>query len=418
MRPPVYGDAATRCQEACSSSAANPGPQIRKSSIAVPRRIPFNQPPITGNERSLIEDAIARRELSGDGYFSKRCEAWLSQRLCGRRTLLTHSCTAALEMAAILADLQPGDEVITPSFTFTSTANAIVLRNAVPVFVDIRPDTLNIDETLVEAAITKRTKAIFVVHYAGVCAEMDAFQAIAAKHRLLLIEDAAQALLSTYHGRPAGALADAGCISFHASKNVVSGEGGALIINSPDLGARAEIIREKGTNRSRFLRGQVDKYSWVDVGSSYAPSELVAAFLYAQLEAAEPITEDRLNTWRYYHAAFADLETSGIDIRRPVVPEHCRHNGHMYYLLMPDGLARDGLICALREKGIDAPFHYIPLHSSEAGRKFGRTSGTLHVTDRVSERLIRLPLWYKMDDERDRVIESVYDFCGRVPGRS
>jgi dTDP-4-amino-4,6-dideoxygalactose transaminase len=370
-------------------------------------RIPFNRPPITGRELSLLQEAVARRELSGDGYFTKQSEAWLADRLRAKRALLTHSCTAALEMAAILADLAPGDEVIMPSFTFVSTANAVALRRAVPVFVDIRSDTLNIDECAAQAAVTRRTKAVFVVHYAGVCAEMDAFRDIAAAHGLLLVEDAAQALLSTYRGKPAGTLGDAACFSFHASKNVVSGEGGAFITDRADLAERAEIIREKGTNRARFLQGQVDKYSWVDIGSSYLPSELVAAFLCAQLERAEVITAERRALWDAYHTAFADLEARDVGVRRPIVPAHCKHNGHLYYLLLPDRRSRDSLIAALRAKGIEAPFHYVPLHSSEAGRRLGRNAGALPVTDDLSERLIRLPLWIGMTDEPERVVACV-----------
>lgn len=375
--------------------------------------VPFNRPPLTGRELSFLKEAIERRELSGDGYFSKQCEAWLTQQLGVRRALLTHSCTAALEMAAILADLNPGDEVIMPSFTFVSTANAVVLRGAVPVFVDIRPDTQNIDETLVQAAITPRTRAIFVVHYAGVCAEMDALREIAAKHRLLLIEDAAQALLSRYRGQLAGTLSDVAAFSFHASKNVVSGEGGALVTNRADLATRAEIIREKGTNRSSFMLGLVDKYTWVDIGSSYLPSELIAAFLRAQLDDAAVITTERRAVWEHYHDAFAGLEAAGVGIRRPIVPPHCEHNGHIYYLLLPDRTRRDALIQGLRQRQIGAPFHYIPLHSSPAGQRFGRAFGSLDHTDETSERLIRLPLWTGMSDELEQVVDCVYELAGR-----
>jgi dTDP-4-amino-4,6-dideoxygalactose transaminase len=378
--------------------------------------IPFNRPPITGRELDALREAIERRELSGDGYFSKQCESWLVQRLGVARALLTHSCTAALEMAAILAELRPGDEVIMPSFTFVSTANAVVLRGATPVFVDIRPDTLNIDERLVEAAITPRTRAIFVVHYAGVCAEMDTLREIAATHHVLLVEDAAQALLSTYRDRPAGTLGDLACFSFHASKNLVSGEGGAIVTSRPDLASRAEIVREKGTNRSRFMLGLVDKYTWVDIGSSYLPSELVAAFLHAQLEDATAITTDRRATWHFYHAALADLEARDVGLRRPIVPGHCQHNGHLYYLLLPNRTNRDGLVAALREQGVAAPFHYIPLHSSDAGRRFGRTVGNLRFTDDLSERLIRLPLWNGMQDERERVVACLHTLLA-PPGR-
>jgi dTDP-4-amino-4,6-dideoxygalactose transaminase len=371
--------------------------------------VPFNLPAITGRELSLLEEALGRRELSGDGHFTKQCEAWLCERLSIKHALLAHSCTAALEMASILAGLGPGDEVIMPSFTFVSTANAVALRGAIPVFVDIRADTLNLDEMLVEAAITPRTKAIFVVHYAGVCAEMDTLQAIAATHHLLLVEDAAQALLSTYRGRLAGTLADMACFSFHASKNITSGEGGALVTDRGDLAERAEVIREKGTNRSRFMLGLVDKYTWTDLGSSYIPSELVAAFLRAQLDEAEAITADRRAIWHRYHVAFADLEARDIGARRPVVPAHCEHNGHLYYLLLPDRARRDAMISALLGRGIGAPFHYVPLHSSEGGRRFGRAGGALGLTDSLSERLIRLPMWSGMRDETDRVIAAVYD---------
>lgn len=375
-------------------------------------RIPFNRPPITGRELKLLTEAIERRELGGPGHFSRQCEAWLVERLGAKHALLTHSCTAALEMAAILADLVPGDEVIMPSFTFVSTANAVALRGATPVFVDIRSDTLNLDERLVEAAITPRTKAIFVVHYAGVCAEMDDFRELAARHRLLLVEDAAQALLATYRGKLAGTLGDMACFSYHESKNIVSGEGGALVTDRADLAERAEVIRDKGTNRRRFQLGLVDKYTWTDLGSSYAPSELVAAFLRAQLDDAEAITTDRCATWDRYHAAFAALEARDIGVRRPIVPAHCRHNGHLYYLLLPDRERRDGAISALRAQGIGAPFHYVPLHSSDAGRRFARTGGPLRLTDSLSERLIRLPMWSGMRDESERVIAAVHALVG------
>jgi dTDP-4-amino-4,6-dideoxygalactose transaminase len=374
-----------------------------------PPKVEFNRPAITGRELGLLEQALERRELSGDGHFTKECEAWLHKRLGIRRALLTHSCTAALEMAAILADLGPGDEVIMPSFTFVSTANAVALRGAIPVFVDIRADTLNLDETLVEAAITPRTKAIFAVHYAGVCAEMDVLQAIAIAHNLLLVEDAAQALLSTYRGKLAGTLADMACFSFHASKNIISGEGGALVTDRADIVERAEVTREKGTNRSRFMLGLVDKYTWTDLGSSYIPSELVAAFLRAQLDEAEAITADRRAIWHRYHAAFADLEARDIGARRPVVPAHCEHNGHLYYLLLSDRVRRDAMMAELRGRGTGAPFHYVPLHSSEGGLRFGRACGTLDLTDNLSERLIRLPMWSGMRDETERVIDAVYD---------
>ena len=374
-----------------------------------PGPIPFNRAPITGRELVLLKQVIEGRGLSGPGPFSSQCEAWLVEHVGIKRALLTHSCTAALEMAALLCDLAPGDEVIMPSFTFVSTASAVALRGATPVFVDIRPDTLNLNEQLVEAAITPRTKAIFVVHYAGVCAEMDAFRDIAARHRLLLVEDAAQALLATYRGRFAGTLGDMACFSFHESKNVVSGEGGALVTDRADLADRAEIIRQKGTDRTRFYLGLVDRYTWKELGSSYVPSELVAAFLSAQLDEAEAITADRRATWDRYHAAFADLEARDIGLRRPIVPAHCRHNGHLYYLLLSDRDRRDALIAALRDRGIGAPFHYVALHSSDAGRRFGRPAGSLARTESLSERLIRLPMWCGMGDQSDRVISAVND---------
>ena len=338
--------------------------------------IPFNKPYMTGRELWLISQAHANGHLSGDGRFTRQCHTWLERAIGCRKALLTHSCTAALEMSALLLDLQPGDEVIMPSFTFVSTANAFVLRGAVPVFVDVRPDTLNLDESLVEAAITSRTKAICVVHYAGVACEMDAITAVAERHGLKVVEDAAQGIFSTYKGRPLGSLGAFGALSFHETKNVISGEGGALLINDQAYVERAEIIREKGTNRSKFFRGQVDKYTWVDVGSSYLPGEIIAAFLAAQLEQGEEITRMRLSVWDRYHAwaqAFEDQEL----VRRPVVPEHCGHNAHMYYLLLRGLEQRTAFIEAMKAKGVGAVFHYIPLHSSPAGQRFGRAAGQL-----------------------------------------
>src|SRR5690606_24368269 len=324
--------------------------------------------------------------------FTKQCHAWLEEQIGCRKALLTHSCTAALEMSALLLDLRPGDEVIMPSFTFVSTANAFVLRGAVPVFVDVRPDTLNLDENLVEAAITPRTRAICVVHYAGVSCEMDAIAVIAARHGLPVIEDAAQGIFSTYKGRALGGIGAFGALSFHETKNVISGEGGALLVNDPAYVERAEIIREKGTNRSKFFRGQVDKYTWVDVGSSYLPGEIIAAFLAAQLEQGEEITRMRLALWERYHAWAGEFEERGL-ARRPVIPEHCQHNAHMYYLLLPGIEQRTAFIEEMKTHGVGAVFHYIPLHSSPAGRRFGRASGRLAVTDDVSARLVRLPLY-------------------------
>lgn len=368
--------------------------------------IKFNQPYMTGRELWLISQAHANGHLSGDGSFTKLCHQWLEAQTGCRKALLTHSCTAALEMSALLLDLKPGDEVIMPSFTFVSTANAFVLRGAVPVFVDIRPDTLNIDESLIEAAITPRTKAICVVHYAGVGCEMDAILEIATRHGLAVIEDAAQGIFSTYKGRPLGSIGPLGALSFHETKNVISGEGGALLVNDDAYIERAEIIREKGTNRSRFFRGQVDKYTWVEVGSSYLPSEIIAAFLTAQLEQAHEITARRLAIWDRYHEWAAPFESDGL-LRRPVVPAECVHNAHMYYLLLPSLSARTKFIESLRDRGIGSVFHYIPLHSAPAGRQFGRTHGNaLPITDDLSDRLVRLPLWVGLEDVMDEVLDT------------
>jgi dTDP-4-amino-4,6-dideoxygalactose transaminase len=369
--------------------------------------IPFNVPPVTGDEITYVTDAIRRRELEAYNHYTSRCETWLQERVGARGALLTHSCTAALEMAAILADLNPGDEVIMPSYTFSSTANAVVLRRAIPVFVDIRPDTLNIDPAKIEIAITPRTKAIFVVHYAGVCADMDEINAIAKRHNLCVVEDAAQALLSTYRGRPAGGLGELACFSFHASKNIVSGEGGALTINASDFAERAHIIAEKGTNRRQFFAGVVDKYTWVDVGSSYGPSEVTAAFLLAQFEAAETIIAARLAVWRSYHDNLAELESREV-LRRPIVPPECQHNGHIYYLIMPNNKLRDLMIAELARLGVKAPFHYVPLHSAPAGRRYGRTSESLSVTDDLSSRLLRLPLFLEIDGLAEEVVDRVH----------
>lgn len=368
--------------------------------------IPFNKPYMTGKELYYISRAHHDGHLSGDGSFSKKCHQWLERDTECLKALLTHSGTAALEMSAILADVQPGDEVIMPSYTFVSTANAFVLRGAVPVFVDIRCDTLNIDETQIEAAITSRTRAVVPVHYAGVACEMDAILAIARKHDLLVIEDAAQAIQCRYKGAPLGSFGHVSALSFHETKNIHSGEGGAVLINDERLIERAEIIREKGTNRNRFFRGQVDKYTWVDIGSSYLPSELVAAFLFAQMEEAARITAERLKLWNTYNAAFADLEADGL-IRRPIIPPGCIHNAHMYYLLFPNIELRTRFIKALGDRGILCVFHYVPLHSAEAGRKFCRASGDLRTTVETSERLVRLPLWVGMDEHIDFVIEQV-----------
>jgi dTDP-4-amino-4,6-dideoxygalactose transaminase len=375
--------------------------------------LPYNRPQMVGRELEYIQQAVESGHLSGNGPFAGRCSEWLEQRHASPRALLTHSCSGALEMAAILAGIQPGDEVIMPSFTFVTTANAFVLRGAVPVFVDIRPDTLNLDETLVEAAITERTRAIVPVHYAGVACEMDALIAIARQRDLLLIEDAAHGLLSTYKGRPLGGIGELATFSFHETKNVICGEGGALMINDADLVGRAEIVQEKGTNRREFFRGQVDKYTWVDIGSSYLPSEIAAAFLYAQFEEAGEITARRLELWEQYHAGFEALEQTG-RVRRPVIPDGCVHNAHMFYLLVRGTRMRDELIDGLATRGINAVFHYTPLHSSPAGRRYGRVSGELSVTDRESASLVRLPLWVGMEDcDVARVIEAVDEIIAR-----
>jgi dTDP-4-amino-4,6-dideoxygalactose transaminase len=364
--------------------------------------IPFNKPYMTGRELHFISQAHANGHLSGDGPFTKRCHRWLEQSIGCRRALLTHSCTSALEISALLLELEPGDEVIMPSFTFVSTANAFVLRGAVPVFVDIRADTLNIDESLIEAAITPRTRAICVVHYAGVGCEMDTVMEIASRYGLKVVEDAAQGIMSTYKGRALGSIGEFGALSFHETKNVISGEGGALLINEASYSERAEIIREKGTNRSKFFRGQVDKYTWIDVGSSYLPSEVIAAFLAAQLDDAEAITQRRLALWDSYHAWAEPLEQQG-HLRRPIIPEQCVHNAHMYYVLLPSLEHRQAFISSLREQGVAAVFHYVPLHSTPAGQAMGRAHGELPITDHTSDCLVRLPLWLGLEDHQEQV---------------
>lgn len=374
-------------------------------------KIAFNRPYAIGTEYRYISEAIAAAHLSGDGPFTKRANRWLAERTGVAGALLTHSCTAALEMMALLLDIEPGDEIIMPSYTFVSTANAFVLRGGIPVFVDIREDTLNIDETLVEAAITPRTRAIVAVHYAGVGCEMDALRAIAAKHGIALLEDAAQALGATYKRQQLGSFGALSAVSFHETKNVISGEGGALLIADATLAERAEILREKGTNRSNFLRGVVDKYTWVDVGSSYLPSEIVAAFLWGQLEEFDELLRRRLEIWNAYHERLEPLERAGA-LRRPIVPAECGHNGHLYYILAPSPRERERALAQLRSAGIDAIFHYVPLHSSPAGHRFARTSRTLERTDDLSARLIRLPLHYALTETQIdtvcRAIEAVF----------
>jgi dTDP-4-amino-4,6-dideoxygalactose transaminase len=380
--------------------------------------IPFNRPYLTGNEFTHIQEAVAAGQLAGNGRFTKLCQSWLEARVGAPRVLLTQSCTAALEMAGLLVNLGPGDEVIMPSFTFVSTANAFVLRGATPVFVDIRSDTLNIDEHQIEAAITLRTKAIVVVHYAGVACEMDAVMGIARRHGLIVIEDAAHALMSSYKGRPLGGFGHLATFSFHETKNLISGEGGALVINDERLVERAEIIWEKGTNRSQFSRGRVDKYTWMDIGSSFLPGELTAAFLWAQLEEAERITARRVDLWNRYRETSTTL--TAIGLRGPVVPAECGHNAHLFYLLLPLPAHRNEILADLNARGVNAVFHYVPLHSSPAGQRYGRTPGSMSVTDDISARLIRLPLWVGMPEDApqlivDRVAEIVATRSARVP---
>ena len=373
-------------------------------------KIPFNKPYMVGKELWYIAKAHHAGHLAGAGEFTLRCQRWLENTTGARKALLTHSCTAALEMAAVISDIQPGDEIIMPSYTFVSTASAFVMRGGVPVFVDVREDTLNIDERLIEGAITPRTKAIVPVHYAGVGCEMDVIMAIAEKYNLLVIEDAAQGVMASYKGRALGTIGHLGAVSFHETKNIISGEGGALMINDQKLVDRAEVAWEKGTNRRKFFRGEVDKYTWEGLGSSYLPSELVAAFLYAQMEEAEYITQQRLELWNTYHAVFAGAEVRG-KLRRPIISEECLHNAHMYYVLMPSEEKRNTTIKILKEYGVHSVFHYIPLHSSPAGMKYGRGDGVFHVTDAVSERIVRLPMWVGLKEVQGEVIASVLEIA-------
>jgi dTDP-4-amino-4,6-dideoxygalactose transaminase len=368
-------------------------------------KIPFNKPYMTGKEIAYIAEAHVNSMLAGDGPFTKRCHEWLEQSTGAHKALLTHSCTAALEMAALLLDIQPGDEVIMPSYTFVSTANAFVLRGGVPVFVDIRPDTLNIDERLIEAAITPKTRAIVPVHYAGVACEMDTIMDIAKRHGLAVVEDAAQGAMSTYKGRALGSIGDLGCYSFHETKNIISGEGGALLVNNSKYAERAEIIREKGTDRSRFFRGQVDKYTWQDQGSSFLPGELIAAFLFAQMESAEKITDMRQSCWQFYHDELAELEQRNI-LRRPVLPDGCSHNAHMYYVILGAGIDRQTVLSDFKSNDIAAVFHYVPLHTSPAGQRLSKSAEDMSFTNDLSSRLIRLPLWVGLTrDEQRRIIQ-------------
>lgn len=372
--------------------------------------ISFNRPPCIGTEEMYIQQAISNRKISGDGEFTKKCNTWMEERFSAKRVLLTTSGSSALDMAAMLCNINPGDEVILPSYTFSSTANAFVLVGAKLVFVDIRPDTMNIDEKKIEQAITDRTKVIVVVHYAGVSCEMDTIMSIAKRHNLKVVEDAAQGVMSKYKGKYLGTIGDFGCYSFHETKNYSMGEGGAIVINNPEYIERAEILREKGTNRAKFFRGQVDKYTWVDFGDSYLPSELNAAYLWAQLEQADIINNDRLRTWNEYYQAFKPLANSGM-FEIPTIPEGCAHNAHMFYIKCRDLLERTAFIDYLRNHDVNSVFHYIPLHSAPAGLKFGRFDGVDEYTTKESERLVRLPLYYNLDkDDLKRIVLTVKKF--------
>jgi len=371
--------------------------------------VPFNRPRLIGTEHRYVDEAIATGKISGNGIFAARCTAWLRARVGAPAAFLTPSCTAALEMAAILADLGPGDEVIVPTFTFVSTANAFAARGATPVFVDADARTLNLDPAAVARAITPRTRAIVVMHYGGVACEMDAIAALAARHRLLVIEDAAHALPAALNGRPLGSIGQLATFSFHETKNIQCGEGGALVVNDPSFVARAEVVQEKGTNRSAMFRGETDRYTWLDLGSSYLLSEVSAAFLWAQMEEADATTAERRRIWSLYHEAFVDLEQAGL-VQRPSVPPGCEHSGHLYYLLLADEHERDGLIDALARAGVHATSHYVPLGSSPAGRRYGREPEPAHVAEALSRRLVRLPLWVGMESaDVGRVIEGVRD---------
>ncbi len=376
-------------------------------------KIPFNRPFATGKELVYAAEVQRSHHLSGDGPFTKRCHQWIERQTGCAKALLTHSCTSALDLAALLLDIKSGDEVILPSFTFVSTANAFVLRGAVPVFVDIREDTLNLDERLIEAAITPRTRAIVPVHYAGVACEMDTIVAIARRHDLRIVEDAAQGVMASYKGRALGAIGDLGGFSFHETKNIHSGEAGCLLLRDKDLVQRAEIMREKGTDRSRFFRGEVDKYTWQDVGSSFLPNEITAAFLWAQLEEAERITRERMAIWQRYHDRLAPLEQQGL-LRRPIVPANCQHNGHLYYVLLSPEHDRQIVLDHLNANGVNAVFHYVPLHSSPAGLRFGRADGELPLTTSLSRRLVRLPIWIGLGEDQQ---QRVCDVLGAALGR-
>ena len=376
--------------------------------------ISFNVPPYVGNELTYIKEAVDSYKICGDGQLTKKCNAWLEEKFNAQKALLTTSGSTALDMALLLCDLKPGDEVILPSYTFSSTANSPVLAGAKLVFVDIRPDTMNIDEKKIEAAITKKTKVIIAVHYAGISCEMDTILDIARRHNLMVVEDAAQGVMSTYKGKALGTMGDFGCYSFHETKNYSMGEGGALVINNPAYNEKAEILREKGTNRAKFFRGQVDKYTWVDFGDSYLPSELNAAYLWAQLEVADEINDNRLATWNAYYEAFKPLEEKGY-IELPTIPVGCVHNAHMFYIKLKDLEARTDFIEALKKDGVNCVFHYIPLHSAPAGHKFGRFDGEDEYTTKESERLVRLPLYYNLTlEDREHVIDSVKKYFENI----
>lgn len=374
--------------------------------------INFNIPPYIGNELQYIKQAVENKKICGDGEFTKRCNKWIEDKFHAQKVLLTTSGTTALEMAMLLCDLKEGDEVILPSYTFSSTATSVVLTGAKLVFVDIRPDTMNIDEKKIEAAITDKTKAIVAVHYAGVACEMDSLMEIAKRYGLKVVEDAAQGVMSTYKGKALGTIGDFGCYSFHETKNYSMGEGGALVINNPEYNERAEILREKGTNRAKFFRGQVDKYTWVDYGSSYLPSDMNAAYLWAQLEQADEINQDRMDTWNYYYNELKYLQEKGM-VELPVIAEECIHNAHMFYVKLKNLSERTEFITYLRDKGVQSTFHYIPLHSAPAGEKFGRFHGEDQFTTSESERLTRLPMYYGIgEQDRKYVVDCIKEYFG------
>ena len=372
--------------------------------------ISFNKPPYVGEEIKYIEEAVKAQKICGDGQFTKKCNKWFEDKTGAAKVLLTTSCTHATELAALLLDIQPGDEVIMPAYTFVSTADAFVLRGATAVFVDINPKTMNIDENLIEDAITEKTKAIVPVHYAGVSCEMDKIMEIAKKHNLYVVEDAAQGVMSTYKGKALGTIGDYGCYSFHETENYSMGEGGALLIRDGKNAELAEIIREKGTNRSKFFRGQIDKYTWVEAGSSYLPSDMNAAYLWAQLQKADEINENRLQSWNRYYEGLKDLEEAG-KIELPYIPEYCEHNAHMFYIKAKDLEERSALISYLKENGVTAVFHYIPLHTAPAGKEYGRFHGEDKYTTKESERIIRLPMYYELDEQdAEKVMDLIHTF--------